>query len=427
MLIEFQVENFRSFKGRQVFSMVADSFTEHAQTNTFDPGLKGFGNFLKTAAVYGPNAAGKTNLLRAIQFVKNFVVTSAATTSTFYPYDPFKFSRKTSEAPSEFQITFAHDGFRYEYAFKMGPKQIESERLIEYAPSRARAKSREMFVRTWDRRANKYVWNFSSFLKGQREVWSKSTRPNALFLSTAVQLNSTQLMPIFNWFQNRLAVVVGDVSLNQSLTLKLLSEPDGKSRLLPFLQEADLGISDVAVARKQLPSQGFMLGAGSPPIFEPPQVIGQAPHVVQVTLSHFSENRKELVGLDFNEESHGTQIVFKTAGAWLNVLKNGEVLLLDEIDTSLHPLLVRFLIKQFHSRTTNPNNAQLIFSTHNTSLLDQEELLRRDQIWFVEKDQSGASKLYSLTDFKPRNDESLERWYMRGRYGALPILPPVAK
>jgi hypothetical protein len=145
--------------------------------------------------------------------------------------------------------------------------------------------------------------------------------------------------------------------------------------------------------------------------------------VVKVSLSHSTDNPDESIALDFNEESHGTQTLFKTAGAWLNVMSNGEVLLVDEIDTSLHPLLVRFLIQRFHSDNTNPRNAQLIFSTHNTSLLDQETLFRRDQIWFVEKDSDGASKLYPLTDFKPRTDEALEKWYMRGRYGALPILP----
>jgi AAA15 family ATPase/GTPase len=425
MLIEFQVQNFRSFRERQIFSMVASSLTEHVKENTFDPNLKGFDRLLRSAAVYGPNAAGKTNLLRALQFMKSMVLTSATTATSAYPYSPFKFSRKTRQAPSLFQITFAQDSTRYEYSFTMGPERIEKERLIEYAPSRVRAKGREMFVRTWESEKNDYTWKFSSFLKGQREVWSKSTRRDSLFLSTAIQLNSEQLRPVFDWFQKRLVVVVGNVSLNQTLTLSLLNEPDGKQRLLPFLQEADLGISDIAVAREQLPAKGFMLGAGTTPFIEQPDA-SQAPTIVKVTLSHFSEDARETVGLDFDEESHGTQTLFKTAGAWLNVIKNGEVLLFDEIDTSLHSLLVRFLIARFHSSKTNPNNAQLIVTTHNTSLLDRE-LFRRDQLWFVEKDQVGASKLYPLTDFKPRNDESLERWYMRGRYGALPILPTVAK
>ena len=129
--------------------------------------------------------------------------------------------------------------------------------------------------------------------------------------------------------------------------------------------------------------------------------------------------------LDIAEEFGGTQVLFRTGGAWLNVLKNGEVLLIDEIDTSLHPLLIRFLIDRFHSPITNRQSAQLVFTTHNTSILTKE-MFRRDQIWFVEKSQDGASKLYPLSDFSPRKEEDFQRWYMRGRYGALPILEELA-
>ncbi len=151
------------------------------------------------------------------------------------------------------------------------------------------------------------------------------------------------------------------------------------------------------------------------------QVAGSTtPNLLRITLSHATESKQD-VGLDLSEESAGTQILFRSAGAWINVFENGEVLLIDEIDTSLHPLLTRFSIERFHSSVTNPRNAQLIFTTHNTSLLDQD-LFRRDQIWFIEKGPDSACKLYPLTDFKPRNDEKLESWYLRGRYGALPLL-----
>jgi AAA15 family ATPase/GTPase len=413
MLIEFQVENFRSFRGRQTLSMVASPATEHPN-NTFDSGLKGFDRFLRSAAVYGPNAAGKTNLLRGLQFVQERVINSANTSSQ-YRYDPFKFSSSTRLAPSEFQVSFVQYGIRYEYGFRMGSRRIEQEWLIEYVHQRGRM----MFERRYDPRSDKSEWKFSSYLKGQRSTWSEATRPDALFLSTAIQLNSEQLGTVFEWFQKRLVVIVGPTTLNQSLTLQLLEDPSFKERLLPFLREADLNITDVQVEREQVPAGGVLLGT-SPPMIH---IQGNAPSMVKVTLSHSTDNSDESVGLDFNEESHGTKTLFMTAGAWLNVMSNGEVLLVDEIDTSLHPLLVRFLIQRFHSDKTNPRNAQLIFTTHNTSLLDQEELFRRDQIWFVEKERDGASKLYPLTDFKPRNDEVLEKWYMRGRYGALPILP----
>jgi uncharacterized protein len=416
MLIEFTVENFRSFKGAETFSMVAGASAQHAQTNTFATGLKGFGHFLRTAAVYGPNAAGKTNLLRALQFMQSLVINSAATTTgAAYNHTPFVFARAQRRKPSRFSVTFAQNGIWYEYGFAMGPERIEEEWLIEHVNTRGRI----LFERRIAASGKDYDWKFSPSLKGQKAVWSEATRQTALFLSTAIQLNSKQLLPVYEWFQKRLVVITGITSLNPNLTLTLLTEPDGKARLLPFLQEADLGISDVTITREPLPpGGGFIAG--------PLQILEQIPgsnavNLVRVKLSHQVQGKEEQVGLDLLEESSGTQVLFRSAGAWLNVFTNGEVLLFDEVDTSLHPLLVKFLIERFHSEETNPHNAQLIFTTHNPALLDQK-IFRRDQIWFVEKDPEASSKLYPLTDFKPRNDEDLQRWYMRGRYGALPIL-----
>ncbi|MGO9638097.1 MAG: AAA family ATPase, partial [Terracidiphilus sp.] len=210
-------------------------------------------------------------------------------------------------------------------------------------------------------------------------------------------------------------------AMNAALTFKLLNEPDGKDSVLPFLQEADLGITDVRMKREPVPSGGIVLGGGPGVLLEHVPEQGTQ-NLVSVTMFHRDSKGEGQVELDFADESHGTQTLFVTAGAWLNVFKNGEVLLFDEIETSLHPLLVRYLIRKFHSDQSNPNNAQLIFTTHSTSLLNLD-LFRRDQIWFVEKDASGGSTLYPLTDFSPRQDEALERGYMRGRYGALPILP----
>jgi hypothetical protein len=217
-------------------------------------------------------------------------------------------------------------------------------------------------------------------------------------------------------------VIVGVTALNPSLTLQLLDQPDGKPTLLPFLQVADRDISDISISRESVP-QGSVIFPGAA-IIE--QVQGEPmPRLVKVSLSHSVGSNAEPVALDLADESNGTQILFRTAGALLNVFANGEVLLFDEIETSLHPLLIRYLVQRFNSSVTNKNNAQLVFSTHNTFLLEQD-VFRRDQIWFVEKATDGGSRLYPLSDFKPRNDEVLERWYMRGKYGALPTLTSVS-
>jgi AAA15 family ATPase/GTPase len=414
MLIEFQVSNFRSFRDRQTFSMVAGSYPEHRETNTFDPKLPGFGRLVRSAAVYGANAAGKSNLLFALQFLQQLVLTSAASEPlTSPPYNPFKLRKANRSEPSEFQVSFVQNEIRYEYGVSLDGSQIRDEWLMEYVNPRGRA----IFERAYDEKKGRYNWKFSSFLKGRRTYWSEATPANTLFLSRAVQLNSEQLLPVYEWFQKRLVIIAGISTLNPVLTIQLLNNPEGKARLLPFLREADLGITGIDVNREPM-SSGPRVIVGSPYIEQAP---GSAtPSLLRITLSH-ATGSKEKVGLDISEESAGTQALFRSAGAWLNVFSNGEVLLLDEIDTSLHPLLARFLIARFHSSVSNARNAQLIFTTHNTYFLDQE-LFRRDQIWFVDKGADGASKVYPLTDFKPRNDEVLDRWYLRGRYGALPVL-----
>jgi uncharacterized protein len=418
MLIEFRVTNYRSFRDTQQFSMVSGPASEHVETHTFDTGIADLRRLLRSAAVYGANAAGKTNLLRAIQFMQGLVINSANTLASGpSPHDPFKFDLVTRNAPSEYEVAFIQDGIRYEYGFAIGPDRIEKEWLMEYP--RGRGKGRRLFDRHFNKSRKRDEWKFSSFFRGNRVVWSESTRPDALFLSTAVQLNSMQLLPIAHWFQRKLVVIVGATTLNQLLTIKFLDEPFGKERLLSFLREADPGIADVDLRREPLVAGAMMFGLQD--IIEPTGVPGTPPNVIKVTFSHLAKQSDKDGSLALQQESNGTQVLFRMAGAWLNVLANGEIFLIDEIETSLHPLLVQFLINNFHSDKTNPNNAQLVFTTHNTSLLNQE-LFRRDQIWFVEKDKSGATTLFPLTDFSPRNDEAIERGYLRGRYGALPVL-----
>ena len=237
---------------------------------------------MRSAAVYGSNAAGKTNLLRAIQFMQEMVVTSAARPSgaRATPYSPYKFSPKTRNSPSDFQITFPENNVRYEYGFSLSAERVGREWLIEYVTS----KGRTLFQRDYDNLAKKYKWSFSSFFKGQRLLWSESTRPDSLFLSTVIQLNNTQLLPVFLWFQKRLTVIVGPATLNASLTYKLLEEPEGKQRVLPFLQEADFGIVDVRIKREPILVGSKVLG-GPNVLLE--HVPGQPmPNLVRVTMAH---------------------------------------------------------------------------------------------------------------------------------------------
>lgn len=415
MLIEFRFTNYRSFRDPQVLSMVASPAAEHP-THTIDTGIPNFERAVASAVIYGPNAAGKTNLLKALQCMQSIVVNSPTTNpSTPVAYAPFKFDVLTHDAPSNFEVAFIEGGVRYEYGFSIDANRVHHERLVDFRTKQPR----RLFERAYNRGTKTYAWKFSNAFTGNRSVWRGATRPNALFLSTAVQLNNTQLLPVFWWFQKRLVTIVGATQLNLVLTINALGEPGGKERLLPFIREADPGIADIQFTGQPLTPQMLFPQGVLPMLYQ--VTPNEPPKIAKVTFSHPVKDSGSSVDLDISDESNGTQLLFRTAGAWLNVLLNGEILLVDEIDTSLHPLLVRFLINRFHSERTNPQKAQIVFTTHNTSILTQE-MFRRDQIWFVEKGSDNKSKLYPLSDFSPRKDEVLDRWYMRGRYGAIPII-----
>jgi hypothetical protein len=254
---------------------------------------------------------------------------------------------------------------------------------------------------------------------GQKQLWQESTRENALFLSTAVQLNSKQLQPVFDWFSSTLRKT-GFKSIGYRYTASLCKDSSQRERVLEFLKAADLDIQGVNVIAekmtdKHLPSD--MPESIKEKILEDLK----DKELYEIRTIHRASSGEE-VEFDFDDESDGTQKFFSFAGPWLDVLKNGYVLFVDELHDNLHPKLVRFLIELFQSAETNSKNAQLIFTTHETSILNQD-IFRRDQVWFCEKDSSQATRLFPLTDFSPRKGrENLEAAYLAGRYGALPYV-----
>ena len=256
-------------------------------------------------------------------------------------------------------------------------------------------------------------------LLGQKQLWQDSTRQNALFLSTAVQLNSQQLQPIYDWFKKtlRLANVSG---WSPSFTASLCQDTGQRTKVLEFLRAADLDIQDILVESEKFTAKHL-------PNDMPNEIKAKLlaeledKEVFKVNTVHQTKQGKH-VSFDVNDESDGTKKLFAFAGPWLDSLKNGHILVIDELHDNLHPKMIQFLVSLFHDSKTNPRNAQLIFTTHETSILNQD-VFRRDQIWFCEKDRDQATKIYPLTDFSPRkNRENLEANYLAGRYGALPYL-----
>lgn len=419
MLVDFRLANYRSFHEIQSLSLVAAAGKEHEKTHLFASGVAVAPRLLRSAVVYGPNAGGKTNLVRALQFMQAMVLQSATQIQEGQALNvqPFLFDPEARNQPTQFEVNFIEDSeegpVRYQYGFTLSTERIISEWLFA-AP---KGRSKPLFQREFIQETGKYKWDWGASFVGRKADLRDKTRANGLFLSTAVLFNNEQLRPVFSWFQNRLAIIPADAMINLEHTLGLCATDAGKADVISFFHGADISITDLGLEKQQVKRMtiAFDLIAGT----QPPTTTDE--EMMRVRFKHCSRDGLSEIELPLEEESSGTQKLFALAGPWLDVMRRRRVLVVDELDRSLHPLICRHLIERFNNDRANPLNAQLIATTHDTSLLDKH-LLRRDQVWFIEKNRQEASHLYSLVEFSPRKDESLERGYLKGRYGALPIV-----
>ena len=417
MLIEFKVTNFLSIKDEQRLSMVASADKTHGESliDPNLPGIKGL-KFVKCAAIYGANASGKSNLIEALNFVKEFVSTSA---TDLKPGDaisaiPFLFDQLSTDEPSKFEVTFASRGVRYIFGFSVNQFRVIEEYLVAFPKG---------LPQTWYHRqyvGQEYKWSGSESALKKATSLREKTRQNALFLSVGPQFNNNQLTEVFNWFTRNLKIVrmSGDRKLSPGYSLDKLGDPKFKDQILKIIRNADIGIVDAEIVEKK---------------FHIDEIRDQIPPAMLSQLSKEEINSKSVkfhhhtgdqssFALEFESESEGTKKLFALAGPWTDILNSEHTVIIDELETSLHPLLVEELLKLLLDPKHCPGAAQVIFSTHSPLLLSAN-ILRRDQIWFTEKNSEGATHLYPLTDFKPRNDESLAKGYLSGRYGAIPFIP----
>jgi AAA15 family ATPase/GTPase len=422
MLLEFSVTNYRSIRDIQTLRMAASNYhKELEETNCFDAGINGLPKLLRAAVVYGPNAAGKSNLFRALHFMQNFVLKSHShQEGQIINAAPFALDSQTRKEPSEFEIFFVQDDVRYQYGFAVNRVRVTKEWLLAFPEGKAQ----RWYEREYDTKTDGDRWYFGSKFTGRRQLWQEATGKNTLFLSRAVQLNNEQLKPVFNWFQNRLVVILPGAQINMQISIEQCTSNEGMQRIMNFMSSADTGISGVKVKKIKLPPMPMKPEMLPPEMPQPlkDQILRdmQGREIPNISFSHKTD-RGDVVFFPLAHESDGTRKLFALAGPWLDVLARGRILFIDELDTSLHPLMVRFLIGLIQNPEINKHNAQLIFTTHDTSVLDTD-LFRRDQVWFIEKDREQASRLYPLSDFKPRKGEALEKGYLNGRYGALPFI-----
>lgn len=420
MLIEFSVKNFRSFWGTQTLSMSASADKELQEENSFQPPVRGLPRLLRSAVMYGQNGGGKSNLIKALYFMQDFVLSSSKDSQEGERIDcpPFLLNMLGPAQASEFEIVFIQDDIRYQYGFEVTRERVTHEWLFAYPTGKAQ----RWFERAYDPKKKKEEWYFGGKFLGSKKTWQGHTRANALFLSTAVQLNSEQLKPVFSWFKKLVTISHGEL-ISPAFTADSCKDKGICADILIFLQDADIEVDAIEVKEKKIETLNF-------PDNMPEEVQAAIQNDLkdksykEVLFKHRVGDSEEYVSLPLGDESDGTRKLFAYAAPWLDVLKNGRILVVDELNNSFHPHLVRYLLRLIHNRQSNKKNGQLIFSTHDTSILDSK-ILRRDQIWFMEKDKSKATQLYPLTDFHPRKNEALEKGYLQGRYGALPYIGEV--
>lgn len=403
MLIEFRVKNYCCLRDEQVLSFVPTDDGTLEECNVHETGVPSVPRLLRTAAIFGPNAGGKSTVLRALQSMLRMVVSSANLDAQLLPVIPFFLDTTSHNEPTAFEISFLHEGRRYQYGFSCTPERILEEYLFEYATSRPRT----LFQRTYDPATNQENYTFGKALQGRKNIWREATQENVLFLSRAAQFNSKQLFPIWkNYFV--LSVVFNkEHRPSEKFILQRIAHNERLQKTIcEFLAAADTGITGIEVKKK-----------------ESDQNKGGEEKESSYSFSFKHATPYGDIALPLWLESEGTLQLFYYIESLVITIHCGVFLAIDELDSSLHPLLVRRIVDMFQSQESNPHGAQLIFTTHDATLLQSDPpLLRRDQIWFVEKQKDQASDLYSLAEFKGQKGADFLRSYLRGLYGGIPLL-----
>lgn len=397
MLIQFSAENFLSIKEKVTLSMLASNDSEHSG-HMIPAGKKE--SCLKTAVIYGANASGKSNVLNAFWFMVNYVLNShEKQLNKRTERVPFKFSRTTVEEPSSFEVIFMVDGIRYTYGFSATDKEVVEEYLYHYPNGRPAL----IFER---KNVNEY--RFTTDVDLQQSLKERNSH-NKLYLSTAANWNYEKVKPVFEWFASCVVITKNSVAEAYGIDIEQLRDDAYRDMIASMLRVADFGIYGLNIRETET-------------IVNPRKKADAYSNVDAVHQVKDEDGNMVAYTLNMTEESDGTNSYFKLIGLVKRILDAGGLLVADEMDAHLHPLLTKHIVSLFNSEEYNTKGAQLVFTSHNTNLLDLD-FLRRDQIWFTEKnDETAATDLYSLYDFSVRKDAKVEKGYLIGRYGAIPFI-----
>ena len=387
MLLQFSVTNHRSIRDTAIISMKASKDSSLKESLISPDGKR---ELVPLLALYGANAAGKSNILHALTLMREMVcgVYAQPLKAEKLPQEPFAFTRESNK-PTGFEIIYFYKGIKYAYGYTFDKEQILTEYLYHWP------NGREALV--FSRDGNQY--QFRENVQEQM-VLAGRTSENRLYLVSSNEWNCVQTENAYLWFTEKMKSLSGsEMDICQSLST-VQKGGEAKQRLLKEMLVADLGIRDVVVSGPK-----------------------ESPLIATVHRVHDKDKKEySAYSLPLRMESMGTQRFFGRIGLWLEALETGSVLLVDEIESSMHPLLTRHLLEMVQDAAINTNHAQLIFTTHDPGLLDTT-LLRRDQIWFAEKNEDTLqTEIYALTEFSPRKGENISKGYLQGRYGAIPFI-----
>ncbi len=393
MILEFCATNYLSIKDELKLSFVASSLKETSAepNNLFSVGDTGI-SLVRSAVIYGANASGKSNVLKAFAFYKHFVTDSFKNSQAGEAIDVenFRLNATTVGEPTIMEASFTDGEFIYRYGFEVSSKAVEVEWLYKRA-CKKRAKEVELFYREANHTA---VHPKSPLL--QELVSKNMVRSNALLLSTAAQFNETTAVSILHWLSDTQVLFCSEDEALWQNAIKHLDDEAVRQRITDFARYADLGIESITKTDNRLVSHH----------------------------RQYDDEGREVNNVSFafnRNESEGTIKYFSLAYPIIDALDNGKRVVIDELDSKLHPLLVKRIVALFNDATTNPQGAQLLFTAHDTYLLSAG-LFRRDQVWFTQKNSFGATELYSLAEYKVRSSSPFEKEYLSGKYGATPLI-----
>ncbi|WP_300701970.1 ATP/GTP-binding protein [Bacteroides sp.] len=394
MIIQLTIGNFLSFKEQSTLSLAASALKDiqvSAEDILFNIGDTEL-TLVKSAVIYGANASGKSNFIKAFEFLKWYIINSSKDIQAGerVNVESFRLNSETADEPSYFEVIFSDEGNQYRYGFEADNAIVHSEWLYQKS-NKKRAKEVELFYREKDK-----FDIHSKFIVGKEVAGKKMVRSNALLLSVAAQFNDPTSVEIMGWLNDTTIISSSNDEKIWNIATIQLNDVKMKQRIVEFSRYADLGIENIE----------------------------KVDNTIISTHIQYDDKGNEIKSVTFpfrKNESEGTIKYFSLAYPIIDALDNGKRLIIDEFDSKMHPLLTCRIIALFNSKETNPKNAQLIFTTHDTNLLSAN-IFRRDQIWFTQKDRYGATDLYSLAEYKVRNDASFEKDYLSGKYGAIPIL-----